>query len=219
VLAGDRHPCCVRHLLLHSFPAERPQAAFKYSSASPAPELKLTWAEVPGQPAPPAPERLEDRAATWSLPAGARDGLNCFLAPGYDPLAQLTERMRLLQGAGRYLEQSFACLEPASAAATWRYVTLAGCHGTSQPALADRRGQADRRPRRPGQAPGAWALGCGDGLSEAQLVGHFTRRCKRPQSSAPAGRMGGRGERLPNSNPELPLLRLRPPNRPAAAPE
>jgi transcriptional regulator with XRE-family HTH domain len=137
------------------------------------PELKLTWAEVPGQPAPPAPEPMEDRAATWSLPTATRGALNCFLAPGYDPLAQLSERTRLLQGAGGYLEQSCAYLEPASAAA---YLALCQ-HSLAVTGLRSQlplTAVAKRIEALCGPAKlQVLALGCGDGLLETQLVGHL----------------------------------------------
>jgi transcriptional regulator with XRE-family HTH domain len=137
------------------------------------PELKLTWAEVPGQPAPPAPEPMEDRAATWSLPTATRGALNCFLAPGYDPLAQLSERTRLLQGAGGYLEQSCAYLEPASAAAylalCQHSLAVTGLRSQLPLTAVAKRIEALHGPAK----LQVLALGCGDGLLETQLVGHL----------------------------------------------
>ena len=43
--------------------------------------------------------------------------LNCLLAPSYDPLSLLAELARFLNGAGGYLEQTSAYLDPGSAAA------------------------------------------------------------------------------------------------------
>lgn len=145
------------------------------------PELKLTWAEVPGQPAPQAPEPMEDRAATWSLPTVTRGALNCFLAPGYDPLAQLTERTRLLQGAGGYLEQSCAYLEPASAAA---YLALCQ-HSLAVTGLRSQlplTAVAKRIEALCGPAKlQVLALGCGDGFLETQLVGHLLEAGAQPR--------------------------------------
>ena len=145
------------------------------------PELKLTWAEVPGQTAPPASEPLDDRAATWSLPTATRGALNCFLAPGYDPLTQLSERTRLLQGAGGYLEQSCAYLEPASAAA---YLALCQ-HSLAVTGLRSQlplTAVAKRIEALCGPAKlQVLALGCGDGVLETQLVGHLLEAGAQPR--------------------------------------
>ena len=145
------------------------------------PELKLTWAEVPGEPAPPAPEPLEDQAAMWSVPAGTRGALNCFLAPGYDPLALLADRTRLLQGAGGYLEQSCAYLEPASAAA---YLTLCQ-HSLAVTGLRSQlplTAVAKRIEALCGPAKlQVLALGCGDGRTETLLAEHLLETGAQPR--------------------------------------
>ena len=142
------------------------------------PELKLTWAEVPGQPAPPAPD-ARTGPATLSMPA-LRGALNCFLAPGYDPLALQADQTRLMQGAGGYLEQSWAYLESASAAA---YLALCQ-HGLAVTELRSRLplGEAAKRSAAlcGSAALQVLALGCGDGLSETQLVGHLLEAGAQP---------------------------------------
>ena len=75
-------------------------------------DLKLHWPDVPGHPEPPAPES-PSRVEAPRLPSP----LNCLLAPSYDPLNLHAEQTSFLQGAGGYLEQTYAYLEPGSAAA------------------------------------------------------------------------------------------------------
>ncbi|HRI55189.1 MAG TPA: L-histidine N(alpha)-methyltransferase, partial [Pseudomonadota bacterium] len=134
-------------------------------------ELKLRWAEVPGRPTPPAPEpsgpppRLEG--------VEMRDSLNCLLAPSYDPLSLMADLARFLQGAGGYLEQTSAYLDPGSAAAY-----LAFCQNSflstvlrSHLPLAE---VAQQIVAASGRAPlQVLALGAGDGHSETQLVAHL----------------------------------------------
>ncbi len=134
-------------------------------------ELKLHWAEVPGRPAPPTqapsgpPPRLEV--------AGMRGSLNCLLAPSYDPLSLVADLARFLQGAGGYLEQTSAYLDPGSAAA---YLALCQ-HSFLSTVLRSRLplGEvAQQIVAASGRAPlQVIALGAGDGMSETQLVGHL----------------------------------------------
>ena len=142
------------------------------------PELKLTWAEVPGEPTPPAPDARSE-AATGSTLA-LRGVLNCFLTPGYDPLALRAEQTRLLQGAGGYLEQSWAYLEPASAAA---YLALCQ-HSLVVTELRSRLPLCEVAKRIEalcGPAPlQVLALGCGDGHSETQLLRHLLEAGTQP---------------------------------------
>ncbi len=136
------------------------------------PELKLTWAEVPGQPTPPAREALREETSAASA-AAPRGALNCFLAPSYDPLALRADWMRLLQGAGGYLEQSWIYLEPASAAA---YLALCQ-HSLAFTTLRSRLPLGEVAKRIETLCGPAtlqvFALGCGDGLAETQLVEHL----------------------------------------------
>lgn len=133
-------------------------------------ELKLRWADVPGRPAPPPAEPSDPP------PLGATDllsSLNCLLAPSYDPLSLLADFARFLNGAGGYLEQTSAYLDPGSAAA---YLSL--CQNSLlSTALRSRLplGEVAQQiiaatGRGPLQMIG---LGAGDGHSETQLVGHL----------------------------------------------
>ena len=86
------------------------------------PELKLTWADAPGHPPPPA-VRSEPPTTPDERP-WLHTQLNCILTPSYDPLAYITQFSRFLNGAGGHIEQSLAYLDPFSAAA---YLQI--CHG------------------------------------------------------------------------------------------
>ncbi|PSM31762.1 helix-turn-helix domain-containing protein [Haliangium sp. UPWRP_2] len=129
-------------------------------------DLKLHWADVPGHPEPPAPES----PSPVDSPR-LRGPLNCLLAPSYDPLSLHLELTSYLQGAGGYLEQTYAYLEPGSAAA---YRTL--CQ--TWPPVARLRSLmplgelAQQIVWLSGGAPlQLLALGCGEGRAETQLAG------------------------------------------------
>jgi len=133
-------------------------------------ELKLRWTEVPGHPAPPATEPIDPPRpeATHFLTS-----LNCLLAPSYDPLSCVADLVRFLQGAGGYLEQTSAYLDPGSAAA---YLALCQ-HSPLSTALRSRlplREIAQQIVAISGPGPlQVIALGAGDGISETQLAGHL----------------------------------------------
>ncbi len=132
-------------------------------------ELKLRWAEVPGRPAPPAASSYDTPPEAPTSPIS----LNCLLAPSYDPLGLLAELARFVRGAGGYLEQTSAYLDPGSAAA---YLAL--CQ--REPLSATLRSHLPLRELAEpivalvGRSPlQVVALGAGDGHSETQLVGHL----------------------------------------------
>ena len=135
-------------------------------------ELKLQWAEVPGRPVPPAQAPSSPPPSPLEV-AGMRGSLNCLLAPSYDPVSLMADLARFLQGAGGYLEQTSAYLDPGSAAA---YLAL--CQNSflstvlrSQLPLAE---VAQQIVAASGRAPlQVLALGAGDGHSETQLVAHL----------------------------------------------
>ena len=129
-------------------------------------DLKLRWPDVPGHPEPPAPE-----SASPDESPGLRGPLNCLLAPSYDPMSLHAELTSFLQGAGGYLEQTHAYLEPGSIAAyqtlcrTWlpgaRLRSLMPLEEISQQIVAAS-----------GGAPlQLLALGSGNGQAETQLAG------------------------------------------------
>jgi transcriptional regulator with XRE-family HTH domain len=135
-------------------------------------QLRLTWADVPGQPTAPAAEptsATSQRAETVGPPWH----LNCFVAPSYDSLALVAEFSRFLTGAGGHLEQSTAYLEHQSAVA---YLSL--CRNSL--AVADLRArlplaQAAKQIRAV-TGPAALqviALGAGDGVLEVRLARHL----------------------------------------------
>ena len=129
-------------------------------------DLKLRWPDVPGHPAPPAPESPSPDESPRT-----RGPLNCLLAPSYDPLSLHAEMVSFLQGAGGYLEQTYAYLEPGSVTAyrglyrTWfpeaRLRSLLPLGELAQQIVSVS-----------GGAPlQLLALGCGDGQAETQLAG------------------------------------------------
>ena len=129
-------------------------------------ELKLGWPDVPGHPQPPAPEA----PAPGESPR-LRGPLNCLLAPSHDPLTLHAELTRFLQGAGGYLEQTHAYLEPGSVAAyrtlcqTWLPLARLRCMmplGELAQQIVSLSGGAPLQ---------LLALGCGDGHAETQLAG------------------------------------------------
>ena len=75
-------------------------------------ELKLSWSDVPGHPAPPAAERT-----TVVEKAEVSSELNCFITPTYDPVRMVMDLGRFLNGAGGHVEQTNAYLDHQSAAA------------------------------------------------------------------------------------------------------
>ena len=129
-------------------------------------DLKLHWPDVPGHPEPPAPES----PSPCESPR-LRGPLNCLLAPSYDPLSLHAELTRFLQGAGGYLEQTHAYLDPDSVAA---YRTL--CR-TWRPearlrSLMPLEDIAQQIVSVSGGAPlQLLALGCGEGRAETRLAG------------------------------------------------
>lgn len=135
------------------------------------PELKLTWADAPGHPPPPA-VRSEPPTTPDERP-WLHTQLNCFLTPSYDPLAYITQFSRFLNGAGGHIEQSLAYLDPFSAAA---YLQI--CHGHI--AVTTLREIMPLQPaaQRIVEAIGTdrlqvLALGAGDGQLETRLVKHM----------------------------------------------
>ena len=135
-------------------------------------ELKLGWADVPGQPVPPAEERIEEpRSQGKSL--GLRAQLNCWMTPSYDSLGLVAELARFLNGAGGHVEQTNAYLDHASAAAylgiCQNSVAVTGLR--SQMPLA----QAAKQILTAGgpMALQVFALGAGDGVLEARLAQHL----------------------------------------------
>ena len=100
-----------------------------------------------------------------------RGSLNCLLAPSYDPLSLVADLARFLQGAGGYLEQTSAYLDPGSAAA---YLALCQ-HSFPSTALRSRLplGEvAQQIVAASGRAPlQVLALGAGDGIRRPSWSG------------------------------------------------
>ena len=68
-------------------------------------ELSLTWTDVLGDPV-----KLEPDSTT-------ENGYNCYIPPGYEPLRMVQQLVRMLNGPGGHIEQTYAYLEHRSAIA------------------------------------------------------------------------------------------------------
>ena len=129
-------------------------------------DLKLRWPDVPGHPEPPAPE-----APAPGESQRLHGPLNCLLAPSYDPLTLHAELTRFLQGAGGYIEQTHAYLEPGSVAA-YRTLCQTWLPVARLRSLMRLGELAQQIVSVSGGAPlQLLALGCGDGHAETQLAG------------------------------------------------
>lgn len=133
--------------------------------------LKLSWADVPGQPRPPAgPPSSSSQSATdrpW-----LQTQLNCFLTPSCDPLTLMADLAQFLNGDGGHLEQPLVYLDPFSAAA---YLAL--CHQSLAVAKLRRRLPLEKAAQQIANASGAaklqvLALGAGYGQLKARLARH-----------------------------------------------
>lgn len=137
-------------------------------------ELKLTWADVPGQPAPPAAERTVVEKPEVS------SELNCFITPTYDPVRMVMDLGRFLNGAGGHVEQTNAYLDHQSAAAYMamcQQSAIAASLRASTP-LAD---AAKRIVAASGQVGlNVIALGAGDATLEVRLVQHLIEEAHAP---------------------------------------
>ena len=140
-------------------------------------ELKLTWADVPGHPSPPAAERppvVEMPELTASL--------NCWMTPTSEPVREVLALGRVLNGAGGHVEQTNAYLDHQSAAA---YIALcqqssstAGLRASAPMAEAARRILAVSGP----VGFHIIALGPGDGTLEVRLVQHLVETAHTPST-------------------------------------
>jgi transcriptional regulator with XRE-family HTH domain len=132
--------------------------------------LQLRWADLPGQPAPPAAPSDTPPAADA---AALHTYLNCYLAPGCDPLSLQAEGARLLGGAGGVLEQTHAYLDPDSARGYLSYcqasLALSELRAAVPLAHAARQIVTAGGPT----ALQVVALGSGDGQLETRLVRHL----------------------------------------------
>jgi transcriptional regulator with XRE-family HTH domain len=138
-------------------------------------ELKLTWADVPGHPAPPAAERT-----TVVEKAEVSSELNCFITPTYDPVRMVMDLGRFLNGAGGHVEQTNAYLDHQSAAAY-----MAMCQQSAIAASLRASTPLAEAARRIVAASGqvglnVIALGAGDATLEVRLVQHLIEEAHAP---------------------------------------
>ena len=134
-------------------------------------ELKLGWADIPGQSVPPWTETGDPLPRAQSI--GVASQLNCLLTPSSDSLPLIADLALFLNGAGGYVEQTHAYLDHYSAA---DYLAL--CHNSL--AAATLRSHmplgelAKQVAATSGRAPlQIVALGAGDGQQECLLAAHL----------------------------------------------
>ena len=134
-------------------------------------ELKLRWADVPGQPVGPAAETSEPSLRAESTSVAAQ--LNCLLTPSSYSLPLLADLARFLNGAGGYVEQTHTYLDHYSAADYLALCqnSLAGATLRNRMPLGE---LAQRIVATSDRAPlQVIALGAGDGHQESHLVAHL----------------------------------------------
>lgn len=139
------------------------------------PELRLSWSDVPGHPAVAEPAVAEPPVAT-ALPALSEwrpAALNCFIAPSYDALALVDDLARFLQGAGGHLEQTNAYLDHYSSAAYLAICQNSLAVAALRSSIPLAQAAAQIRAACGPVALQVIALGAGDGVLEARLVGHL----------------------------------------------
>lgn len=121
-------------------------------------ELGLTWTDVLGDPV------KTDADST------SENGYNCYIPPGYEPLRMVQQLVRMLNGPGGHIEQTFAYLEHRSAIA---YMALGHepTYVARYRAIYPLSELAKRVSIECGQTPlKVIALGPGDGNLEVRLV-------------------------------------------------
>jgi hypothetical protein len=134
-------------------------------------ELKLRWADIPGQPVPPLAETSDPPPHAEST--GIASQLNCLLIPGSDSLPLIADLALFLNGAGGYVEQTHAYLDHYSAADYLALCqnSLAAATMRSHMPLGE---LAQQIAATSDHAPLQFlALGAGDGHQESLLAAHL----------------------------------------------
>lgn len=138
-------------------------------------ELKLTWADAPGQHRPPVDDRAEELEASEVL-----GELNCFITPNYDSVRMVMDLGKFLNGAGGHVEQTNAYLDHQSAAAYMamcQQSAVASSIRASTPLAA----AAQRIVGETGASGlNVVALGAGDATLEVRLVQHLLEDASAP---------------------------------------
>ena len=107
--------------------------------------------------------------------------LNCWLAPGFDPIKMLRELVQQLNGRGGHVEQSYLYLDHMSAAC-WCAIADQEDYATAQRSMPIERA-ARAIAHSVGDAPiDVLGLGCGDAKHEVRLVQHLLEGSDPPLS-------------------------------------
>jgi transcriptional regulator with XRE-family HTH domain len=131
-------------------------------------ELGLTWTDVLGE----APKQEPDSAS--------ENGYNCYIPPGYEPLRMVQQLVRMLNGPGGHIEQTYSYLEHRSAIA---YMALGHdpAYVARYRAIYPLAELARRLSTECGQTPlKVIALGPGDGNLEVRFVQQLLGEMSKP---------------------------------------
>ena len=142
-------------------------------------ELKLTWADVPGQPEPPAKTVVSEVGVVQEEVMSA--DLNCYITPTIEPVRMVMDLGRFLNGAGGHVEQTNAYLDHQSAAGY-----LAMCQQSPAAAAARRNMPLGTIAKRIAQETSRAelsliALGSGDANMEVRLAQHLAEEQTTPK--------------------------------------
>jgi transcriptional regulator with XRE-family HTH domain len=96
--------------------------------------------------------------------------LNCWLAPGFDPIKALKELVQLANGQGGYVEQSYMYLDPMSAACWLAIAEQEAYASTNRSVPLERAAHAVVRCAGKGVGLDLFGLGSGDGKLEVSLA-------------------------------------------------
>src|SRR5580658_2105607 len=139
-------------------------------------------------------------------PPTAPDGLplNCWLAPGFDPIKMLRDLVHQLAGFGGQIEQSFLYLDPMSAAC-WCAIADQEDSSSAQRSMPIDRAATAIAIAAPNAHLDLLGLGCGDAKHEARLLQHLLDQ-KKPSPTDP--RLGPSDSRLSQAPLRLFLLAI-----------
>ncbi len=101
--------------------------------------------------------------------------LNCWLAPGFEPLKMLKELVQQIDGRGGHIEQSYLYLDHMSAAC-WCAIADQEDYAMAQHSMPIDRAATQILASVGGAGIDVIGLGCGDGKNEVRLVQHLLER-------------------------------------------
>ncbi len=123
---------------------------------------------------------LEPSSAFWQHPSAEPDAdkgptLNCWLAPGFEPLKMLKELVMQVNGRGGHIEQSHMYLDHMSAAC-WCAIADQEDYAQAYSGIPVDRAAAQILSCAGGAGLDVLSLGCGDGKLDVRLVQHLLGR-------------------------------------------